>query len=498
MYDYYKPLRNKIRRLSLAPSLRVVWAWMNYLQFKIPFPADIHIPMDVLVNLGSKNKGIYEWELVFLAKELMIHGPNVGAADLRQWPVFSDLINTVKSFDNNISQCYLTLISENILTEMYRHTHQQFVWQDRTLVRHVTRYFKLFSHPKLDQILMTATGLDSQSFYTIGLSMAGHFLRSPEMETPVTFSLRNITQEQVVGFFERFSIGLTDMRNICIESQSYDEDFLFAFNPLKKYPLLRYERDNRLMVAATIPTFLINRFTEGVYYEVVNADGFNHAFGESFQTYVGEVLTVVNATNSLSIRSESQYSVGRNRKDTVDWLAEDANGALFIECKTKRITQTAKIALRDLAPLEAELDKLSNMIVQVYKTLGDALAGHYEGWQHEGRAILPIIVTLEEWYLFGGALLSAIEERVKAQLEANGLEVSLLAEHPYVVCSIGDFERLMPIVCKRGVSVVMKEIFAPKRKGWLLHGALRDAFQTDFDATWPNLFPRELDRITGA
>lgn len=321
-------------------------------------------------------------------------------------------------------------------------------------------------------------------------------MTASELALPVTYSARGFTAKQIETFLERFSADVEVLRSLCDEKQSYDQDFIYTLNPLKQYPLVRYVEHGISKVAAPVPTYLIQRFTEGVYYEVLNCSGFNVAFGAAFQGYVGEVLSVV-AGDKLSVLPESEYYVTKDRKDSVDWIASDGTGELFVECKTKRIRYDAKFALLDLAPLRAEIDKLVEIIAQTYKTLADGLAGRYQHWKPTGRPIYPVIVTLEEWYYFGPTTAEMTNARLAEIFAERGLDAAMLDSSPFTICSINDFERLMSLIAMKGVAVVMKERFAPRRGTWLLHGALQDAFGEDFASTKKNLFPLTLDQISG-
>jgi hypothetical protein len=67
-----------------------------------------------------------------------------------------------------------------------------------------------------------------------------------------------------------------------------------------------------------------------------------------------------------------------------------------VKGKTKRLRQEAKLALADLAPLRAELSKLTEFVIQIYKTLTHALEGRYPHWKKSDRPVFPLVVTLEE------------------------------------------------------------------------------------------------------
>ena len=155
------------------------------------------------------------------------------------------------------------------------------------------------------------------------------------------------------------------------------------------------------------------------------------------------------------------------------------------------------MALTDLAPLHSELTKLTDFAVQIYKTLADALNGHYPHWRPNARPIYPIIVTLEDWYVFGRELDAEIEARLRLAFRSQSLDEEMLLRYPITFCAVSEFERLMPIIASKGVATVMTEKVNAKRRLWLLHSAMMDAFPEDYRKARTNLFPEALATITG-
>jgi len=327
--------------------------------------------------------------------------------------------------------------------------------------------------------------------------VAGHFLAEFELALPTSIALQGVSNDQLALFFAKYTKSLSEMRDICRGAQSFDENFVYSFNPLIRFPLLFHGTNRGMRLVCPVPTYLVRRFTEGVYYDVLGAPGFDAAFGDSYQAYVGDVLRAINQTSALTILAEAEYVVGKDKKRSVDWIASDLTGEIFIECKTKRLRLDAKMALTDLSPLRAELGKLSEFAVQIYKTLVDALQGRYSHWAPHNKPIYPVIVTLEEWFVFGHKLDTEIDACIRAEFLSQGLNCELLDRHPLTICSVGEFERLMALVALRGARTVMTEKVSPRRRLWLLHSALLDAFPEEFPETRVNLFPESFAEITG-
>ena len=129
VYDLYKPLRNHLRQFPLLESLGVVRAYVQHLQFKVPFPANIEVEQEFLRARHRHEKKVYEWELDILAREIVLNSPEHAEKTLRSWHEFAEAINKIKELENSITGAYPELHQKNILIELYRIGHRQFPWQ---------------------------------------------------------------------------------------------------------------------------------------------------------------------------------------------------------------------------------------------------------------------------------------------------------------------------------------------------------------------------------
>jgi len=202
-----------------------------------------------------------------------------------------------------------------------------------------------------------------------------------------------------------------------------------------------------------------SRFTDGMYYEIRDALGFEKAFGDSFERYVGEVFEKANRSESLTICAAQPYHVGKDRKDSVDWVVSDPTGDLFIECKTKRLRANAKSSLASTEILDDDLDKMAGFIVQTYKTLIDALDGRYEHWTARAdKPIYPLIVTLEEWFAVGNKILPEIDKVAHRKLAESQIDAALMEKYPYTICAIQDLELVAQIIPITGIHTMMRTL----------------------------------------
>jgi hypothetical protein len=79
--DLLLTLRRQISRYSLVDSLFVVYAHMQHLQFGQPLPNSIEMNPEVASKKGYE-RGIFEWELDLLTRELLQYAPLFGISNL--------------------------------------------------------------------------------------------------------------------------------------------------------------------------------------------------------------------------------------------------------------------------------------------------------------------------------------------------------------------------------------------------------------------------------
>jgi hypothetical protein len=171
VFQAYKPMRNKIALLSVEESLGVTWAYCQYLQINdFNFPKDIEVSNSYL-ELDIPQKWISEWELELLAKEVILNANVVATKGhtLRSWKTLSELVNSVKDFENRIYGQFGS--PHSILVELIRIAHRQFIWQGNSPnFDSIIRYFKIFNRPGIDKMCLDPNGLNVWQTFMCGVA----------------------------------------------------------------------------------------------------------------------------------------------------------------------------------------------------------------------------------------------------------------------------------------------------------------------------------------
>ena len=88
-----------------------------------------------------------------------------------------------------------------------------------------------------------------------------------------------------------------------------------------------------------------------------------------------------------------------------------------------------------------------------------------------------MIITLENWYIFGDDILGKIKDLVEIGFIREKLDVSWLNSMPYSICSIQEFEVMMKILSKYSISdVVEKKLRSSETKKWDYAGYFQNNF----------------------
>ncbi|MGM5022146.1 hypothetical protein [Tardiphaga sp. 367_B4_N1_1] len=496
--EHYRKVKTTARQLSHRDSLYVIWAYCQSLQVNgFQIPGDIEVANQFL-NAQPRRGILAEWTLEQMAREVIRHAdeePRRGRT-LRQWGNVATIANALRDLEGAI---YAQLVGgQRIQLEMMRIAHRQFVWQQhRFNWKPIIRYYKLFNTPQIVAHAQQATGLTLDEIYLVGLAYLGIFFGQPRTTRQIDVQIPGLTQQHLDRFLAFTSLTRTELANRLRAEHALDEGFAYRYSSLREFPLVQFSHQGRDEVACPIPTLLFWRMTTGLYYSLKDVPGFPTAFGDSFQSYVGEVLRKRITSQQMAVLDEQEYHVGLRRKDSVDWIIQHGDeAALFVECKTKRLTWASKAGLTDLSALEQDIRKLAGAVAQTYKTIADYRAGLYPHLAFvEERRIYPAIVTLEDWYFFGIDMPTRLDAAVRVAMETAGLSAAWLDEMPYAILSVHEFEKAAGVINTVGIHpFISGKVLDPEFRRWGFAAYCNERYPNEV-AALPRLFRDEFDAM---
>ena len=446
-------------------------------------------PTNYSLGWSPLKVGLFAWDLEQLAREVLLSGALHGGQDFN-WNAAANLLNEQRDLNG---AAYRQLPGgSTVLHELNRLAYLQFPYQRGPFRDDIARYFLIYNHPSVRGLIADEFGMSPKEFYEVAVSLMGHFLDSSTVPLPLANELNDVSPEVMEAFVERTSRTLGEIRQLTGKAATYDANWTYYFDPLRLYPFIRLGGPNRLI--CPVPLLLIWRVTDGVFFDLVGRADFDEGLGRSFEDYVGEVLSRANHGTPYVVLKEERYGPAAKRKDSIDWIVNAEDAALFIECKVSRPSLQAKVDLTDLAAFSAAFDKIAGFIVQLYVTLTDALGGNYPHWKPDGRPIYPMLVTLSDWFVHG-QLADEVDRKVRSLLAARGLSPSLVDEHPYTICPVADLEVLMQVLAHSGVRDIMSQKTDAEHRLWMLHPFMVGNLNREHRQFGRELFPEVWEQL---
>ncbi|MDN8617242.1 hypothetical protein [Variovorax ginsengisoli] len=483
----YKPLRNLARSYNLQRSLEDLWFYFQMYEGAFPIAWTWDGRRRVFIN-----EQIFKWELAALSRELVLHASPAGTLRLSPVQGLVRLTNMLKQVDDNMAADDMS--PESAYNSLSPTGQVQFAWQRNREFNALMRYYKVFSAPDVEALLMKQTGVTTREWFLVGFAIAGHLRKRFDISSQQDYSPIGVERARSAIVFDKLSQPLAELQDQVRSAARFDETWRYTWNPLTAKPLVALNPNTPHLLHCPVPAFVLSRVSQGLYYEISAAEGFNNPFGESFQAYIGEVLVATFPSPRFELLEEREYKVGRATKHGADWILTDDQANLFIECKAKRMTQEAKSAV-DPATIGQQVDFLAKAVVQLYKNIADALAGHTH-WKPNNLPVYPMVVTMEDWYLFGVSA-DLLVKSVETKMAEARLDLEWLETMPYSVASSQDLENVSPTIAEVGIGTFFSAR-SPEHRKWMLQAFARQLFpevyrrtvnRDLFEEEWVNIVP---------
>lgn len=489
-YPAYKPLRNFIKQIELLPSLTALWGYGVHVVHKRPLFPGLAANRPPFTDVRQY---LYPWDIELLVREVLLHGGDRPGPALVDWNVLAKVTNQLRKFDD------LSFGGNgehpDVMLHLQRLAHRQFRWQGSALgPAPITRALMVYGGAELEAMTQRQFGMSMLQLVQLSIAIGGHFMTSSGMTIGQDYGVLGISRESSRAYLEHISCSVTELRDSLALQQRYDHTWAYTWSPLAAKPLLRFDSRFPERVICPIPQFAIARGTTSVFYDLAGATGFGNKYGPAFEKYVGEILRRTCPESEFSIQTVAPYAATKGKlKHGMDWIVSDHTAHLVIECKTKRMSLGAKQASSHDA-LTADIHTLAEAVVQNYKNIRDAHAGEL-AWRPRHAQIFPMVVTLEDWYLFSPRVTQALDTAVLALLQANNIDTTVLTLMPYTVVSADELETAAQVIGLVGLTEVLSRTTASNRRFWAVQSVLQEHFPDQLRRAKPVLFDDEAARI---
>jgi hypothetical protein len=490
IYSLYKPFRNRlVNDYNLIDGLYVIWAFSRNNLFNYSFPPDIELPNNFDPNGDFYKRykgGIPEFQLEFLMKQILINCPDFSTKkSFLKSAELAKVVNYLRKELYEKIEEEVMISEDDVFIEFNRKAHTQFKEQVSYSPATILRYYKIYSDKTLNSLIESKLQLTVHELFIIGFIFFDSTAKFFRNQLPIPHKIPKISDENINTFISNFSISIEAAKEELKRYQQVNENLFYTFNPLLAKPIIVYKNS----YLCPIPLMVYYLITEGIYYNIVDNKGvFSEAYGNSFQNYIGEVLYKI-CSEKLSIFPEEKY-YSPEEKRTTDWILEDENSIMFIECKTLRLTLISKTNMDMNTPkgLNEDLVEMAKQITKIYVTYLDYVDNKYPQIKYkQNKIFFPSIVILEEWYLFANPMLDMkLKELIIIEMAKKSVDISLLEKYPYVMFSSKNFETDIQLINLLGISTYFEKFFKVELNEIRDNTKFNHVFENEFIETFLN------------
>lgn len=486
-FSKVKPVLNKLTELNVYDSLEVVRAYVEA-------SADGKTNRAFIPGVNhSEANSVEVWFADFLIANIVKYCNDIPCKkSLRD-------VNPRHAICNKIEELHVEVshkkINEEVLVWLNSYIFNQFkiLAKDNEL-RALYRYYYLYKTSKIktyaeDKMKMPLDAYFKMSFFVYAIFAGnGCFHVKEEYFIPKRKSFDDVTKMALEYVLTQISKSLPELKRLCKEYCSYDEDKLFGFfsdAPHVKYPLIK----GRGGYFCTIPNYITIALLDGLYYrlDIPNSGNpdVNKEFSENMENYLGLIFEHFLNGSKVKFRQEITYDVGKKKTQrTSDWILWDDANICFMDCKTKRISVKAKqtVAVDDeeiervvrnkpfssmrkkkeideaiVEGLTKDLIALGIGVGKVFVSYDDYKAGNITDFPYmEGKSFHAVIVTLEESLSNTPGYKDRIIKVAQSYRDAKSEHSELIDEKSVKILSVKNLEESACIIAKDGIGYYLE------------------------------------------
>ena len=444
-------LQHEVSRLKLDDALLFLNRLLTAARGEQPDP-------DLEPVLRARNARAPAFVIHFLAKQLLLHGSNLGPHPL-DGRRYLRLLDLYFQLDDPIvgDPDWPTADPSGFFERMLA---QQLPAQRRDALQHYGLGLGLFRDVgpvgtpapyDLRADLEGRLGMAVEEFMAMGF-LCSALQRASHGGRPCrgTFDHMYLAKAHIQGvrvsrpeiwsnFLSRVACDRDGFRRVCenplyrVRDARYTQ---FEFNPLTRFPLIEVEPGRYV---AADPHLLTERVTLGLFYDLFERDGvaFSNRFGAAFDRLVGNLLGSVCPAESLWWEADPTRPKLKNAGKVADWAYRGAGRTVLFECKSLRPSLELVTYGSDEA-VAATAERIAAAVAQLTAHAGTIRQGRWAAHGLPPADVVGVVITYGRVHTVNGPFM---RRRVRGALARDGVEPL-----PYVVLSVCDLDHAVRLV----------------------------------------------------
>ncbi|MUO78225.1 hypothetical protein GOZ78_09240 [Agrobacterium vitis] len=367
--------------------------------------------------------------------------------DYRNYDTAASIINQLKNAE--LAEERVLLNPSNILFEVPRLAHKQFMWQ-RIMFEpaRLYRYYFVYGQGKCAEYFEQRYSLTINDFALGCILLHALAIRAAWHKLPIIpndLPLRNDVFEKTLGII---SLEMQDMRAETlrrITNVASPEKAKIAYLPssLRQYPIVTTAKHQKQMIAP-LPQLIIFRMTSGLYYDL--QEGPKSLIEEANSRFeeFGKKLLDARCPRFETLR-EHEFVVSKAKTyRTPDLLLKDGGVVKVVfECKATKLTFDAQFGDDPYAEAPNAYNQIAKGMSQLWKFFSRARRGIYIQEQIDPNA-KGVILTMENWWQLDQTPLKALRAEAE-KLCADEPDMLPEDKREVIFTSIEDLEYVLAV-----------------------------------------------------
>ena len=400
------------------------------------------------------------WFLAYVAKELLLFSSDV---IWNRRMTLDDLSRLAKFYldrilDSEFKEPEDTAWKAKISWNIKVH-YEQMVWQLPLRSYLARSHYTMFEHPwpkyrkqqqEFSDLFAGIYGIDTRAFYWITIGLLAQFHKAPgldkaalaRMDIPGSegaCTIENI--DKVLGHLSVTYEEFCKEQGKCRHPHPWERKY--ELNYLRKRPIITNRNGD---ILSPIPRLIIDKMTDGIYYDIMDYCSENHidfrkyatVLGSLFHGYVGLLFSHVYKLG-VSLQDADDYFGTDARHPICDWILFEDDAVILIECKNSRLPLSVVST--------GDADAFRSFFIERYLHNGKLqFKEPYEHFAKDSRKVFSLMVYNDTIGLYNAyqQILPDMPDLIES-----------LREHKTQFISIGELESLLSTLEKTPLSKVL-------------------------------------------
>lgn len=448
----------------------------------------LSFPNEIVESIQGGQINIFPWTLETLINESLTK-PSANTASRRTlntgvWPSFVTLYSLVQKIENSES---LDDISEGgILDAMPRIGWRQFGWQIG--YRSAQRFFRawlLYNFTEANDYFSNTFNISVERFCYVGFAVSAHLEQFPAIRTDCSLEEIGISEREMTAFFGLVCTHASSARETAMAIRSGPGQIAYKPSVLRKTPLISVGHNRIVEAFCPLPALLALRFTDGIFYDLIDDDNLRRIIGTRFENYVTEVTRHYIEPNFEFLPEETYGPRGRSRA-TPDLRFRSAAGSLqlIIECKSRRIPFKVLASSKPFDEHQEIYSEIIKGVIQLWRYASDVRCGVTDDGEQLSPDAVGVVLMLEPWLQMSGTTIKSI---IDAAIEECSEQTDILNADriPIAFVSIEDWEQSIKKISADGFLEALRLHAGTDRHGYLLSSVVEEmGFEEDVEGVF--------------